>query len=66
MRVTIVVYDLLGRKTAVLADGVMSAGHHMVAWDGRDYAGKQAGAGVYLYMVRAGSLTRTGKMTLMR
>jgi hypothetical protein len=45
----VAVCDHPGRKTAVLADRVMSAGHHAVVWDGRDNAGKQAAAGVFLH-----------------
>lgn len=64
MRDNVAVCDHPGRKTAVLADRVMSSGHHAVVWDGRDNAEKQAGAGIYMFMVRAGSLTKIGKMTL--
>ncbi len=44
------VYDLTGRKVAVLADGWFEAGDHAVQWDGRK-AGRPVGAGVYLLRI---------------
>jgi hypothetical protein len=41
------IYDVNGRKVAMLADGQPSAGRHVVRWDGRDAGGRQLPAGVY-------------------
>jgi hypothetical protein len=53
-RVELAVYDLLGRQVAVLARGAFPAGAHSRRWDGRDRAGKEAGAGVYLFRLTVG------------
>ncbi len=57
--VRIVVLDVQGREVARLADGVMPAGTHAVAWDGR-VASRPAAAGVYMIRLtsRDASLTR--------
>ena len=59
------VFDLLGRRVAVLADGVQEAGRYTVRWDGT-VAGAPAANGVYVYRLRAGSFTASHKMVLLR
>jgi hypothetical protein len=56
-RVNIAVYDLAGRRLAVLADGEFDAGERSVEWDGRDTGGNQLGAGVYFYKMKIGNQT---------
>ncbi|MDT8324612.1 MAG: FlgD immunoglobulin-like domain containing protein, partial [Bacteroidota bacterium] len=41
------VYDMLGRRVRVLADGLHAAGGHTVRWDGTDTRGGTLPAGVY-------------------
>jgi hypothetical protein len=60
------VFDILGRRVAVLADGVHDAGRYTVQWDGRTAGGARAANGVYLYRLRAGSFTATHKVVLLR
>lgn len=52
-RVTLEIYNVLGQKIAVLADGVQPAGEHHVSWEGRDQSGKTVASGVYLYRLAA-------------
>ncbi|HWN82357.1 MAG TPA: FG-GAP-like repeat-containing protein, partial [Candidatus Udaeobacter sp.] len=42
------VYDVSGRKVAILAQGSAPAGRHVVRWDGRSAAGRPLPAGIYL------------------
>jgi len=58
------VYDLRGRMVATLVDGAMAAGHHVVAWDGRDGGDRPAAAGVYLLRLDDGRSTTTRKAVL--
>lgn len=51
------VYDLLGRRVAVLARGPMAAGAYTRQWDGRDDNGKNAGPGVYFLRLKVGQET---------
>ncbi len=59
--VRLILYDLMGREIAVLADGVMPAGEHRVSFDATDLA-----SGVYLYALTAGGRTLTRKMTVLK
>lgn len=46
-RVTLILFDQQGRKVRELAGGVISAGEHAVAWDGRDGSGRRVPSGLY-------------------
>ncbi|HEY3215211.1 MAG TPA: PKD domain-containing protein [Candidatus Eisenbacteria bacterium] len=51
------VFDLGGRRMAVLADEDVPAGNHRYTWNGRGVPN-----GVYLYRVQAAGLLKTGKV----
>jgi len=55
------VFDVSGRRVAVLENGYQGAGTHQVRWDARD-----ARPGVYFYRVRAGSILGAGRMIVVR
>ena len=57
--VTLTVYDMLGRRVAVLASGEHDAGYHAVRFDGRDLS-----AGVYVYRLVLPGHIFSRRMTL--
>jgi hypothetical protein len=63
--VVVEVFDVTGRRVAVLVDGEVEAGYHTVVWDGRGGRGELA-SGLYLYRLRAGSFTATRRAVLAR
>ncbi len=65
-RVELSVYNLLGRRVKILADGGYSAGSHTVTWDGRDDNGSMVSSGVYFYRLTASGVSETRKMLLMK
>ena len=60
-RVTMRIFDLLGRQLATLIDGPLPAGEHVVAFD----AGGRA-SGVYWYRLQDGATSVTRSMILLR
>jgi FlgD Ig-like domain len=48
------VYDLQGHLVADVHDGVLTAGEHVIEWNGKDRSGGAAGAGLYLVRAEAG------------
>jgi hypothetical protein len=65
-QVSIDVFDVSGRLVRRLASGPRPAGRWVVAWDGRDAAGRRAAAGVYFYRMEAGEFSEVRKVTLLR
>ncbi|RKZ15062.1 hypothetical protein DRQ50_08045 [bacterium] len=65
-RVTVAVYDLAGRRVAVLTDEVWQTGSHDLVWEGRNAAGREMASGVYLVDFRAGNVANTTKVMLVR
>ena len=62
-RVSLRVYDVLGRRVRQVWDGPLGAGSHRFVWDGRDAAGRVVAAGVYVYQVEIDGQVEAKKMT---
>ncbi len=60
-RVTIRVFDILGREVATLLDGVQLTGTHTVSFNGLNLA-----SGVYIYRLTAGDVVSVKKMILLK
>jgi hypothetical protein len=60
------VFDLAGRRVAVLLEGDLTAGVHRVAWDGRDGGGRDAASGLYLLRLETGGVAAVRRFTLAR
>ncbi len=52
--ISLAVYDIHGRRLAMLADGGYGAGEFTVTWDRTDFGGRKVGSGVYFAGLRAG------------
>jgi hypothetical protein len=66
MRVRLVVHDIHGRRVRTLVDGELSAGEHVVRWDGRDATGRGVGSGAYFLRLETGTQVETGRLVLVR
>ena len=64
--VNLAVYDLLGRKVTTLVNGMEEPGFRSVTWNATDSNGHEVSAGMYIYVIRAGSFTQTRKMVLLK
>lgn len=62
--VELMVYDMMGRRVAVLARGLHPAGAHEAVWDGAGASGRRAGPGGYVVQLTAGG--RRVARTLLR
>ena len=61
--VSLMVYDVLGRRVRQVWDGPLGAGRHRFVWDGRDEVGKVVAAGVYIYKVEIDGQVEAKKTT---
>lgn len=64
--VELVVYNLKGQKVKTLINGKTEKGIHSITWNGKDENHKSVASGVYLYKLKAGDVTKTRKMILMK
>jgi len=64
--VKIVVYDLLGRRVRLVAEGYRLPGHHEVSWNGRDSAGREMPSGTYVVRLESESGVEARKVMLIR
>lgn len=64
--VELAIHDLRGRKIIVLADGMWSAGRHVLEWQGQDAQGRQMSSGVYLVRLRTDVQAFSRRITLVK
>jgi len=64
--VELAVWDVGGRRVAEVWSGTVSAGEHLMVWDGKDLRGRQAPAGAYLVRLSVGADVRTQPVRLVR
>jgi hypothetical protein len=60
-KVSLVIYDVLGRKVVTLVDKQLVPGYYDYNWNASSMA-----SGVYFYRLRAGSFTETKKLVLLK
>ncbi len=65
-QVSLVIFDVLGRKVKTLVNEERHAGQHRVTWNGTNDAAMPVASSVYFYQLKAGDLTKTQKMLLIR
>ena len=65
-RVALTIYNIAGQLVKVSHDGELPPGVHELVWDGRDDAGSEVSAGVYLYCLEVGDRVFANRMLLMR
>jgi hypothetical protein len=65
-RVTVEVFDVLGRKVRVLVNERKKSGAHRVTWNGENRAGQGVASGVYLTRLTFKGETITQKMVLVK
>jgi hypothetical protein len=64
--VDITIYDLAGRAVRRIDEPSMCAGCHTAQWDGTGEGGRTLSAGLYICRVRAGGVTETTGLCLLR
>jgi len=59
------IYNILGKKIAVLLDANLDAGIHQLSWDGTDDHGDMVAAGTYLLVMTSEGYHQTRKILLL-
>ena len=64
--VTLRIYSPSGQLVRTLVDRKLLAGSRETTWDGTNDAGNPVASGIYVYRLRAGTVTESRKMTLLK
>lgn len=64
--VTLTIYNILGQKVRTLVEGRLAAGSQTVSWDGKDDKGNDLSSGIYFYQLRAGEMSETKRLVLLK
>jgi len=59
-KVKLTVYDIKGRQTRMLADGMLAASRGTLLWDGKDETGDLVPSGIYILYLEASDLETAG------
>ena len=65
-KVSIMIYDLMGRQVKTLINTQQNAGFKSVIWDAKNNLGQPVSAGMYLYRISAGDFHSVKKMVLLK
>lgn len=60
------IYDVRGQMVASLLEGVVTAGEHVVSWNGQTADGVLASSGVYFFKLEIDGVGQTKKMVLLK
>ncbi len=60
------VFNIRGQRVTTLVNETLTAGNHMVSWQGLDKNEKQVGSGVYFIRLEAGETTQVRKALLLK
>ena len=66
MNISIIVYDVLGRRVKTLFNGLQKKGNHHITWFGQDQSGSKVSSGIYFYEMRGEGFIQTRKMLLIK
>ena len=64
--VELAVYDVSGRRVALIERSNRGAREHELPWDGRDESGRRLASGVYFLRLRAGAVEAVRKIVILR
>jgi hypothetical protein len=65
-RITLKIFDVLGRELVTLVDRMLTAGKYQVQWNAQNAVGEDVTSGIYFFTLQAANNIQTRKMILMR
>jgi endo-1,4-beta-xylanase len=66
VKISLKIYDILGREIAILVNDNLPADDYTVTWDATSSDGSKAASGIYFYSLVAGNTVITKKMLLVK
>jgi len=66
IKVTIKIYNILGKEVITLVNETQPAGYQSIIWNGTDHLGNPVPSGIFICKMIAGDFTKSQKMVLMK
>ena len=64
--VSIIIYDLMGKRVKLLVNTIQDLGYRSIYWNATNDLGQPVSAGMYIYTIQAGEFRQTRKMVLLK
>ena len=64
--ISIIIYDLMGRKVKTLMDRIQSKGDYAVEWNGLSERGETVSSGIYFLQFESGGFLKNNKLILIK
>jgi hypothetical protein len=64
--VSIIIYDINGKKVAELVNDYQEKGTYEITWNGKNNFGEPVASGTYIYSIKAGKFNQSKKMLLLK
>jgi len=64
--VSIIIYDINGKKVAELVNDYQEKGTYEITWNGKNNFGEPVASGTYIYSIKAGEFKQSKKMLLLK
>ena len=65
-KVSLVIYDTLGRKIKTIVSGTIGIGSHTLTWDGKNVFGKPVATGIYICNLIQGEFAASKRIQLLK
>lgn len=65
-KVSLIIYDILGREVIVLYDDLLDAGAYSIQWDGKNKQGLPCASGLYIYRLKTDFFTDSKKLIIIK
>lgn len=65
-KVTLTIFDNLGREVITLVDETLNSGHYSIPWIVRNHSDRKIESGIYYYRLTAGSTLLSRKMLVLK
>ena len=65
-KVTLVIYDAMGRFIKSVFEGMLPRGSHTATWDGRNGSGEQVSSGIYFCRMQTSDFSATCKLVFLK
>ena len=65
-RTELKIFNIQGELVKILVDEALPSGSYLTRWDGKNEAGVSVSSGIYLYNIKSGTQSFSGKMSLVK